>query len=267
VKAALALALAVTACRTPAHRDLPGASIAPHLASRPVAPACGDDVAMNGDAAPDIRYGYSYDALGRLVQAIGAYAAGAPDAVAYHWDHLDHMTHYLQTRGWGDARVEIVAEYDTLGELVDYTFDESAPGYSESWRRTYSTFTATGQPTRQVLAQDGQTFGFQLDYDDHDRIARVVQDGGGATTTYTYDDHGARTITIDTGNGAFHGVLEYDDQDHELSEVWGGSDPNATASETRYDWDGDRLLAVTYRYGTPLVLVETDTLRYDCGGL
>ncbi len=43
---------------------------------RPPPSRASDDVALDGDAATDVRYAYSYDAIGRLVHATGAYAAG-----------------------------------------------------------------------------------------------------------------------------------------------------------------------------------------------
>ena len=85
-----------------------------------------------------------------------------------------------------------------------------------------------------------------------------------STSTYTYDDAESRTITIDTDGGKFHGVIVYDDLDNEISEDWGGSDPNAEFSERLYEYSGDRMLSATFKQGKPLAVVETDTLRYDC---
>ena len=83
---------------------------------------------------PDIRYRYTYDALGRLAHATGTYASGPDDAIDYAYDNLDHVTQTLQTRAWDNARVEVAAEYDTLGDLLDYTWTETAPGYTDTLR-------------------------------------------------------------------------------------------------------------------------------------
>lgn len=260
----------LVACGAPPPHKLPAPPLTPHLATRQAPNACGDDVAVNASGVPAIRYSYAYDAAGRLSRATGAYGAGGTDdTIDYTYDNLDHLARVLETRGWGDARVETAAAYDTLGDLVDYTWDETAPDHHDSLRYVYSSFTDAGQPTRETISQLGQPdVGYALDYDASNRIAHVVQDGG-PTTTYTYDDEQTRTITVDTGNGGFHGVLVYDDQDHEQSESWDGTDPSAIAREDRYDWTGRRLLGVTYRSGSPaaphaLAIVEIDTLRYDC---
>ncbi len=96
--------------------------------------------------------------------------------------------------------------------------------------RDVGTDADAGQPTvRGAVGARGQPDArYQLAYDADNRLAVVVMQGG-ATTTYTYDDD-ARTTTIDTGNGAFHGVIEFDEQNRELSEVWGGTDPSAQQS-------------------------------------
>lgn len=267
--AGLAALACAAGCNGTASPRLPGASITPHLAARVAPAACGLDVAMFGSTTPSIRYRYTYDARGELVHATGSYATGPDDVVDYDWDHLGHLTHMLETRAWGDVRSETTAEYDTLGDLIDYTWSEAASDGSDQERYAYAALTDAGLPAREVVSQPGQPdVGYTLDYDASERIAHAVQDGG-PTTTYTYDDRATRTTTIDTGDGAFHGVIVYDDDDHELSETWGGSDPAAIASDDRYDWSGDRLLSVTHRSGTSdaprdLQLVEVDTLRYDC---
>ena len=264
------LGLALVACSAPADHKLPGASITTHLARATSSPACGVELAFRAGGTPDLRYRYDYDDAGRLVHATGTYAAGGPDdLVDYAYDHLGHMMHQLETRGWGNTRAEVTANYDTLGDLVDYTWEQSGAGYRDRVHYTFSDFTDTGQPTREQVAQLGQPdVGYRIEYDSSARVSQYVQDGG-PTTRYTYDDEATRTITIDTGDGAFHGVLSYDDRDHEQSETWGGTDPSAIARDDEYVWSGDRLVSVTYRSATmdaptQLETVEIDTLRYDC---
>ena len=258
----LAAVAGLVACSAPAPRRLPGASITPHLELARIR-ACGVDVALDGHPSPDVRYLYTYDARGRLARAAGTWASGGSDRLDYTWDHLDHLVGLLDTPGSTPAQVEIAADYDTLGDLVDYTWSSTA--------YRYSGFAEDGQPTREVLAQPGAAdVAYDLSYDASGRIVQASQEGeGGATTLYSYDDAATRTVTIDTDHGASLGIVVYDDADRELSESWDGSDPSVIASETRYAWDGDRLLSTTSRsgsYGSPheLRTVEVDTLRYDC---
>ena len=269
MRAGLTLSLLVAGCTSGTDHPLPSATFTPHLDSQTTTVACGDDIALYGATSPDLRYRYTYDPAGQLVHATGAYAAGGTDdAIDYTYDATGNMTHLLETRGWGDARVEIAAGYDATNGLVDYTYDVTAPDYHDAWHYTLSDFVGPGQPGRETVTEAGQpALGYQLAYDAMNRLVQAAPDSGPATT-YTYDDV-ARTITMDTGNGAWHGVYLYDDQDRALSETWGGTDPSAWASETDYAWTGDRLDSMTYSSGTEqapqqLALVETDTLRYDC---
>jgi YD repeat-containing protein len=254
------LLVLLAACGSPADHKLPGASMMPQATQHAAAPpACEDDVAISGHTTPDVRYLYSYDALGRLSHVTGTYAAGSTgETLDYAYDNLGHMTHLLDVLG-AITLQEVTGNYDTLGDLVDYTYAQK----TQTQHYAMSSFTDAGQPTRQVMSLTGQPdIGYQLDYDRDNRLALAVQDNG-PTTTYTYDDDG-RTLAIDTGSGAFHGDIVYDEQNRELSETWGGTDPNAPASEIDYVYAEDRMLSATYRQGKPLAVVEVDTLRYDC---
>jgi len=256
-------------CTSPAEHKLPSASITPKLDSRPANAACGDDITLNGDTAPDLRYAYDFDGDGNLTHATGVYTAGgANDSIDYTYDNLDRMTHMLESRGWGDTRFEITADYDTLGELVDYIYDESGTNFHDNWTYGYSQFNAQGEPAREVITQPGQPdIGYTLNYDPDGRLSGWSQDNG-PSTTYTYDD-AAGTITMDTNNGQWTGVIAYDSDFRELSETYGGSDPSAIATDYAYNWDSDRLLSATYRQSpnndpAQLTTVEVDTLQYNC---
>ena len=251
----------------PDHR-LPGATFTPHLDSAPASVACGDDIALYGDPSPDLRYTFAYDGSGLVSHAEGVYTAGgADDTIDYTWG-AGGLTHLLETRGWGDARYEITAAYDGANDLVDYAWDAAAGSEHDHWDYALSGFVGTNQPAREVITEQGQpSFGYTLAYDATGRLVSATPDSGPATT-WTYDDE-ARTITADTGNGAFDDVISYDDQDRELSDVWGGSDPSAIAGEEDYAWQGDRLDTMTYRSGSQeapqtLTTVEVDTMRYGC---
>jgi len=269
MRSGLGFAIFVVGCTSSAtEHQLPSATNTPHLDSAPASVACGDDLALYGNTTPDVRYAYGYDGAGRISHITGAYAAGGPDAaIDYTWANDWNMTHMLEVHGWGDSRSEVTATYDG-DNLVNYTWDATQADWHDAWTYAFSGFIGANQPTREIISElAGPGFGYELAYDATGRLVQAVPDSGDSTS-WTYDDQ-ARTITIDTGHGAFHGVVTYDDQDRELSESWGGSDPSAIASESVYDWTGDRLNTATYRSGTTdaptqLELVETDTLRYDC---
>ncbi len=235
----------------------------PHAQQHAVAArACGDAVEFNGDATPDELYSYSYDELGRLVGEIGSYPySDADETIALQYDNLDHEMHSLDTYPNGGGTVEITMGYDTLGDLVDYTYAVAAPDDNDTQHYAMSAFGVTGQPAVEVVSDtNAPDAHYVLAYDASWRIVSAVRDGT-STTAYTYDDDG-RTVTIDTDSGAFTGTIVYDDDNDELFEAWGGSDPTAVASQTTYDYDGDQLLGMTYESGTPLATVEVDTLRY-----
>jgi len=253
--------LVLAACGSPADHKLPGASPMPQPAPHPAPPACGDDVTFDGDRTPDIRYVYVYDDHGRLAHATGTYADRGPaEVITYAYDNLGHLTRMHDVRG--DATLGATsALFDSLGDLLVYDY---AAG-SDTRHYAMSAFNDTGQPTVQLVSYGGQpAVSYELDYDDVGRLARTVS-ATGSTTLYTYDDDG-RTVTIDSDGGAFHGEVVYDDRARELSESWGGSDPSAVPTETDYAYAGDRMTSVTYRQGSPLVTLQTDTLVYDCGG-
>ena len=260
-------ALFVVGCTSSAPDKLPGVARTPHLENAPASVACGDDVAFYGNPSPDIRYGYTFDGQGRLSHASGAYAAGGADqSIDYAWNGWN-MTHMLSTHGWNDATQWINATYDG-DDLTTYTWDYSTADYHDNWTYAYTDFIGPWQPTRETITQQGgDNFGYTLAYDGDGRLVTATPDGGNAIN-YTYDD-AARVITIDSGGGAYHGTVTYDDQFREINETWGGSDPHAWASEDLYTYSGDRLDTIVYSSGTEdapqtLTLVETDTLRYNC---
>jgi YD repeat-containing protein len=266
MRRALLAVLALAACDAAPARKLPGASLVPRFAARSAPRACGDDIAIDGGSTPALRYRFDYDALGRLAIAVGTFTSGGPDeTIEYTYDHLGHTTHIVQARAAAATEDEIVADYDTLGDLVDYTLTaESAPAQ----RYAYASFDSAGQPTAETYSQTGRPdLSLQLEYDSSERIERVTGDDG-SVTTYTYDDDG-RTLTVDTGAGAWHGVIDYDDRARELSESWDGTALGAIANATEYTWNGELLTTATYRSGSQvaphdLATVEVDTYRYDC---
>lgn len=258
----------LVACSSQPLRRLPGASTTPVVGIARTARSCGYDVS-GGDPSVYVHYVYSYDALGRIAGATGHFTAGGPDDhVDYTYDHLDHMTRAFETRGGASDRIEQINSFDTLGDLVEYTLEQHGTAYNASTKYTYSDLTASGQPKTEIIVDSGNAPArYLLTYDATDRLVAATL-AGGSTTTYTYDDDQGRTLTVDTDNGAFHGVYLYDDQNRELSETWGGTDPRATARVTTYDYTNDLLATITYQQAAtttePLVTVETDTMRYTC---
>ena len=257
---------ALVACSPSPARKLPGATIVPKLGrTERAAQACGFDVAFNGSPTVTVRYTNMFDELGRVTRVAGRYAdLGPDDIIDYTYDHLDHLTHSLETRGAGYDRAEETEDYDTLGDLVAYTLEQNGPGYASTTRYLYRDLTPSGQPSTELVSFTGSPDAtYQLAYDATDRIVAAVLEGG-STTTYTYDDDDTRSVTIDTDHGAFLGVITYDDQSRELSETWGGSDPQAQQQQTTYVWSGERLASITFMQGTPLATVEVETPRYRC---
>ena len=251
----------LAACGAPAPTKVPGANIAPDLEARATTNACATDISYDGQQVA-IRYRYTYDELGRLAVARGRYANGVEDRIDYEFDNLDHLQRQLYTRA--GSRSEIVAQYSTLGDLLEYTLTRDG----DVQHYVYTGFTDAGQPTREHYTADGETRIYQLDYDATGRIARVAPDDGGYSTIYTYDD-AARTVTIDTGQGAYRGVIAYDESNRRVREFWDGTDPSVYASEDIYEWAGDRLQRITFRAGTDLAphalsTVEIHTYSYNC---
>src|SRR6185436_9133675 len=93
----VAIALLV-GCNAPPARQVPGASLTPVMRMRSV-DACGMDSSWS--AGPiDLRYDFTYDALGRLAHARGTYTRGGPEElIEYSWDNLDHMVSVVEMRG------------------------------------------------------------------------------------------------------------------------------------------------------------------------
>jgi YD repeat-containing protein len=262
------LLLAVGCASSPSDHKLPSATFTPHLDSTPAANPCGDDIAFYGDPSPDLRYAFTYDGNGLVTHAEGVFTAGGPDdAIDYTWDASDNLTHMLEANG-SNGSTEITAAYDATNGLTSYTWGATWGGQTDNWTYAMSGFVAPWQPTTELISeQGGGSYNYTLAWDADGRLVTATPDQGPATT-YTYDDT-ALTITIDTGSGAFHGVISYDAQDRELSENWGGTDPQAIASAVVYNWNGDQFAGDTYSSGSPqapqtLQLVETDTMRYDC---
>lgn len=250
------LLLALAACDEPTFHGVPGASLAPQLRNALPTAACGTDIAFAEDGPVALRYRYLYDAFGRLAFARGAYVdTRHEDTIEYRWDNLDQMLSMIQRSSWNGRVVDIEALYSTLGDLVEYTWH----GDDGAELHTYTDRDARGLPARETIHVGALSVVFELHYDAGGRLVLASADDG-TTTVYTYDDDG-RTITIDTDDGAFVGVIELDEQDRQVSERWGGTDPAAVTSEQIYTWTGDRLDRKTYR--EPGV-VQIETYLYDC---
>lgn len=257
----------LAACDAAPTHKVPGASITPQLDNHTPASACGTDLDFDGDGGFDGRWNYRYDDRGRLAHADGSFGpsvGGWESTIDYRYDNLDRMEHSLQVAG--NASAEVTALYNTLGDLIEYTSIQ--PGQFEHYH--YDRFDDLGHPTRETASSPKALASttYELHYDAGGRIALVMPEGGGSATVYTYDDE-ARTITIDTDDGAYRGVIELDDRDRELSELWDGTTPGVIANQQRYEWSGDRLVKATALSGSEpaphdLEIIEVDTYRYDC---
>ncbi len=255
------LLIALAACDDHAIRPLPGASLAPQLRNTLPVAACGTDIAFSETGAVDARYRYLYDAFGRLSFARGSFV-GTPyeDTIEYRWDNLDQVAAIIERSSWDGSVAEVQALYSTLGDLVEYT----ARRAGQLERHTYDDVDPSGHPgVEKIDLGEGKisqaSAVYALHYDAVGRLVLATSDDG-PTTVYTYDDD-ARTITIDTDDGAFVGVIEYDGDDHQLAEHWSGSDPMAEETERIFTWTGDRLDRTTYRAGDD---VQIETYLYDC---
>lgn len=257
-----ALLLALMACNSPPVHKLPGAPVGPIIA-RPPARACATEVHLEDQMV--LRYLYTYDG-NRLVHAHGVYThGGTPASLDYSYDNLDHMTELVEQHAWGDTMLHVTVQYDSLGDMVEYAYEQRSAHAHEKWRYTYASFNDDGQATRQTYSTDFGSTSLTLDYDNAGRIIRVTPETGDPTL-YTYDDDG-KTLTID--NGGYHGTILYDDDNHELSETWDGTGEGVYATQDVYEWSGDRLLSVTHRSGSEaapheLRTTEVDVHRYDC---
>lgn len=263
----LLCALLLAACAPESDNPLPSATNTPHLSSLVTTAPCGEDLAFYGATAPDLRYAFDYDNGGRIQSATGTWLeSGVVETNDYDWAG-DNLTHILSTSGWDGTTAEVTASYDATNNLVDYTYVYTSPDYAESWTYAFSSFIAPGRPARETISSGGESYGYDLLYDAHDRLVAAVPDDG-AATTWTYDDV-ARTITMDYDNGAYVGVTTYDAQNRQLGEAYTGSHPDVIDSDETWVWNGDNLHTVTSRSGTEeaphtLEVVSTATMRYAC---
>ena len=267
MRLSISLTICLVGCTSPEEPKLPSATFTPHLEAHTAAIACGEDIAFYGSATADLRYDFVYDGAQRITAANGVWLAyGETESVAYTWSG-DNLTNMLWTTSWDTSRVEITASYDASNNLLDYTWEVATPDYTDEWNYAFSNYAAPYQPLREVISQAGQpVVSYDLVYDD-DRLVQAIPDSG-PSTTWTYDDI-ARTITVDTGNGAFVGVMTYAADFRPLSSSWTGTDPSMIDGDEVYAWNGQQLDTITYRSGSEgaphtLELVQVDTMRYNC---
>ena len=263
----IGFSILVAGCTSPDEPKLPSATFTPHLEAHTASIACGEDIAYYGNPNPDLRYDFVYDAGQHITQANGLWLDyGETESTTYTWSG-DNLTNMLWTTSWDSSQAEITASYDATNNLLDYTWAVATPDYSDEWTYAFSNFAAPNQPLREVISQGGQpVVTYDLVYAD-DRLVSAIPDSG-PSTTWTYDDV-ARTITVDTGNGAFVGVMTYAADYRPLSSSWTGTDPSMIDGDEVYAWNGSQLNTITYRSGTEaaphqLELVEVDTMRYNC---
>lgn len=267
MRSCIGLTICLVGCTSPEEAKLPSATFTPHMEAQVSSIACGEDIAFYGSPTTDLRYDFVYDGAEHITAANGTWLDyGATESTAYTWNG-DNLTHMLWTTSWDSSQVEITASYDAANNLVDYTWAAATPDYQDAWTYSFSNFAGPYEPLREVISQSGQpVVSYDLVYDD-DRLVQAIPDSG-PSTTWSYDDV-ARTITVDTGNGAFVGVMTYAADYRPLSSSWTGTDPSMIDGDEVYAWNGPRLDTITYRSGTEdaphqLDLVEVETMRYSC---
>ena len=277
MKAALALAVAAAACTAPAaQHDVPGAALVPYRDARPIGAPCSYDVALGGDASPDLVYTFAYDDAGDVVHVDGVYVkrGGADDTIDYSYDNLGHLVHRIETRAPGDLRVEETFDYDTLGELVGYKWSQTAATWSNAWTETYADFDDGGNPASgagtSAYSGGSSPFSDAFTYDASARVLRDVQTSGQVTytTTYEYDD-ATSTLVTDTNAGAFHSLYAYDASGALLSYANTGTDPNEIDQTATWTYLGGEVATAVFASGTAqaphaLATTEVDTYHYDC---
>jgi hypothetical protein len=259
--------LLLVGCASESEKKLPSAQFTPQVQTASDV-ACGEDIAFYGNTSPDLRYTFAYDSGGRIQSANGVWVAdNVTDTTAYTWTG-DNVTHILSTSGWDGSTATIDATYHATNGLTNYSYAVAGPNYNETWTYVMSDFAAPYMPQHEAITGGGQTYGYDLTYAD-DRLVAAVPNGGGMSTTWSYDD-AAGTITANTGNGAYVNVTTYDTTDFRmLGSSWNGSDASVIDGDEAWAWNGDSLDSVTYRSGSEdaphtLGVVQVDTLRYNC---
>ena len=267
-RTAIGLALVTAACSADSPEPkLPSATFAPHLEAQATSVACGQEIAFYGNATPDLRYAFVYDAAGRMTQANGVWLADGETETSSYTYSGDKLASISSTSSYG-AQASLLVTYDASDNLVGYDWSASAPGYQDAWTYVFSNFIAPHQPAREVITQAGQpALGYDLVYDVHGRLIEAIPDSG-PSTTWTYDDQ-ALTITVDTGNGAVVGVMTFAADGRPLTTAWTGTDPDMIDGDETWSWTGDQLDSITYRSGSPqapqqLEVVQVDTMLYNC---
>jgi YD repeat-containing protein len=263
---AIFLVLAAIGCSGGDEHRVPSARLTPHLDAAPTWRACASEVRYgSANTPPDLTYAYTYDGAGRLAHVDGiVVATSMPITMDYTWTEDGQLSHKVYQGG--DSNSETIAHYDPTDGLLDYTWDATASSTPRLFGVVRSSFTGPDEPAQEVITQQdsGTTVVThdQLTYDADGRLALDTPDVGSATS-YTYDDQ-ARTVTANTGSGAWVDVTAYDASARELSETWSSNDASILPGSLVSQWSGDQLLTQTWSSGQPSQVDEIDTYRYDC---
>jgi YD repeat-containing protein len=268
----LGFVMLAAACssQAPSDNKLPGASITPQPQTDTQDESCGDIVEFGSDTTPDLTYTNTFDATtGEQTGAVGVYAwGGSNDNIAYSWDAHGNWTGMTESNAPGDVQETVSVSYDANQDLIDYATSWTDGSDGDAWDYALSQFIAVNEAAVEVVSEVGGTaVSYALAYDSDGRLVSAIPNVGDAIT-YTYDD-AARTLAVSSGDGAYTGLITYDADNNELSEVWGGTGSGVYASSSVYTWNGDDLLTATYAYGTAAApstasVYETDTLEYNC---
>lgn len=152
------------------------------------------------------RYDYSYDAVGNRETADVSGSPEIADAIVYGYDDL----HRLTSASYADSSDELFV-YDLLGNrLASNDRVDAVTTYEHNCVNEYTLITpGVHEPIYDAAGNVTLTEnGYQLGYDDEQRLVEVRDPAGGVLATYAYDVLGRRTTQFKDGATTY---FYYDD--------------------------------------------------------
>lgn len=256
---------------------------------------CGSELDVDGDGQVDVRYTYTYDALGRSQRDVGIDTAGdLYEQIDYTWDNAGHLTEQRSAVPLGIDSDEINV-FDTLGRQTQYRLrNESGDHDPASPPRTqttidYSNFDVLGHAahgdqryedliagTTQMLTRSygydnlGRRISLEVRFDSGDLFQdwKHVYDDVAHTVTTTMTSprslsgragSGITDVSVDTYDAGGHLLTTHD----VVTPIEGPQ--TTTISDTVNVWSGDRQLSSTMTLTVPGFQLRTvKTYQYTC---